>query len=82
MKMEISESFPMSIFLQNLVSIQLKMSPGTSKFDFRITQRFNFSNGNRILTQGLRPGVRRAGPWQREGVAPDEQRHLRRQLPY
>ena len=39
---DLGESFPTSIFLQNLVSIQLKTSPETSKFDFRITQRFNF----------------------------------------
>ena len=39
---DLGESFPTSIFLQNLVSIQLKTTPGTSKFDFRITQRFNF----------------------------------------
>ena len=38
----LGESFPTSIFLQNLVSIQLKTSPETSEFDFRITQRFNF----------------------------------------
>ena len=36
---DLGESFPTSIFLQNLVSIQLKTSPETSKFDFRITQR-------------------------------------------
>ena len=39
---DIGESFPTSIFLQNLVSIHLKTSPETSKFDFRVTQRFNF----------------------------------------
>ena len=39
---DLGESFPTSIFLQNLVSIQLKTSPETSKFDFRITQRFSF----------------------------------------
>ena len=39
---DLGESFPTSIFLQNLVSIQLKTSTETSNFDFRITQRFNF----------------------------------------
>ena len=39
---DLGESFPTSIYLQNLVSIQLKTSPETSKFEFRITQRFNF----------------------------------------
>jgi len=39
---DLGESFPTSIFLQKLVSIQLKTSPETSKFDFRITQRFDF----------------------------------------
>ena len=39
---DLGESFPTSIYLQNLVSIQLKTSPKTSKCYFRITQRFNF----------------------------------------
>ena len=44
---DLGESFPTillptSIFLQNLVSIQLPTSPETSTFDFRITQPFHF----------------------------------------
>ena len=54
---DLGESFPTSIFLQNLVSIQLKTSPETSKIDFRITQRFNFpmvfSPGGRASSAGL-----------------------------
>ena len=39
---DVGETFPTCIFLQNLVSIQLKTSPETAKFVFTITQRFNF----------------------------------------
>ena len=58
---DLGESFPTSIFLQNLVSIQLKTSPETSKFDFRITQRFNFPM---VFSPRGRRGAR-TGPGQR-----------------
>ena len=54
---DLGESLPTSIFLQNLVSIQLKTSPETSQFDFRITKRFDFP----MVYSPARRGLARTG---------------------
>ena len=48
---DLGESFPTSIFLQNLVSIQLKTSPETSNFYFTITQ-----HPDEVFDAPLEPG--------------------------